>query len=201
MATFPGLREQKRLATSRRIQIAVLSLSHRKGVDSVTVEEISQHAGVSPRTFFNYFSSKEAAVLGDDPFELSPESVHAFVASSSPELLDDLLALMQSVAAVHSQDYEVHHLRKLVIRAHPQLLIQKIVSLREFEEKLSALIAQRLTRQGSEQNASGEEYARLVALVTTAALKHAWWCWADNADARSLTDLLNDSFRQLRTLR
>jgi AcrR family transcriptional regulator len=62
-----GMRERKRRATRNSIQRAVLVLALERGFDRVTVEEISQAAEVSPRTFFNYFSTKEAAVIGDVP--------------------------------------------------------------------------------------------------------------------------------------
>jgi len=58
-AAEPGLRERKRLATRRAIQFAVLELVSERGLEGVTVDEVSRRADVSARTFFNYFASKE----------------------------------------------------------------------------------------------------------------------------------------------
>ena len=59
-----GLREQKRLATKHRIEDAATRLVDESSFDKVTIEEICEAAGISRRTFFNYFSTKESAVIG-----------------------------------------------------------------------------------------------------------------------------------------
>src|SRR5438105_10431788 len=60
----PGgsLRERKKLATRQALGGAAMRLAIERGLDNVLVEDIAAAAGVSPRTFNNYFSSKGEAV-------------------------------------------------------------------------------------------------------------------------------------------
>lgn len=58
----PSRREQNKAATREAITAAALDLLRSKGYGNFTVEDVSDAAGVSRRTFFNYFSSIEAAL-------------------------------------------------------------------------------------------------------------------------------------------
>lgn len=58
-----GLRERKKLDTRRALSDAALALTfERGGLDNVTREEIAALAGVSVRTFNNYFAGKYEAL-------------------------------------------------------------------------------------------------------------------------------------------
>jgi len=59
-----GLRARKKLATREALSAAAYRLAIEKGLVHVRVEDIAAEAGVSPRTYNNYFSSREAAICG-----------------------------------------------------------------------------------------------------------------------------------------
>ena len=62
MANQIGLRERRRRQTSTDIRDAAMRLTQERGWDKLTIEEICIEAGISTRTFFNYFPNKESAI-------------------------------------------------------------------------------------------------------------------------------------------
>ncbi|WIM69255.1 TetR/AcrR family transcriptional regulator [Corynebacterium suedekumii] len=58
-----GLRETKKAATRTTMSRAAARLALAGGAESLTVAAVSDAAGVSPRTFHNYFTSMEQALL------------------------------------------------------------------------------------------------------------------------------------------
>jgi AcrR family transcriptional regulator len=57
-----GLRERKKADTRRALSDAALQLAFERGLENVTREDVADLAGVSPRTFNNYFSGKYEAL-------------------------------------------------------------------------------------------------------------------------------------------
>jgi AcrR family transcriptional regulator len=65
-----GLRETKKLQTRQAIAAAAMRLFVTRGFDHVTVGEIARDAGVSEKTVFNYFPTKEDIFFDEVPERL-----------------------------------------------------------------------------------------------------------------------------------
>lgn len=58
-------REISRRAVRKKIEAVAMELFLEKGFDATTVDQIAAEAGISPRSFFRYFPTKEDVVIGD----------------------------------------------------------------------------------------------------------------------------------------
>lgn len=201
VAIEPGLRERKRLATRRAILVSALRLVSERGLENVTVDEISRVADVSPRTFFNYFPSKEEALVGDGPRLPSDEAIEQFVAGGTGDVIRDLGTMFTSTAELAFSDHELIRLRKSVVSAHPELSAMRMQSFRVFEEQLVAVVSSRLANDDPQLAADAtrlHKRAQLTTMVGLAAVHHAWRCWAEStSDGDSMFDRLRESFDEL----
>ncbi|MEU1812545.1 TetR family transcriptional regulator [Micromonospora aurantiaca (nom. illeg.)] len=68
-----------------------------RGLDQVTVEEISEAADVSARTFFNYFPGKDEALLGDLPTDRKVLAARIVAAPSEASAFDALRLALDDV--------------------------------------------------------------------------------------------------------
>ena len=57
----------RRYRTAKKIQATAIQVAVRDGLANVTTEAIAKEAGISTRTFFNYYPYKEAAMMGPPP--------------------------------------------------------------------------------------------------------------------------------------
>ncbi|WP_411700527.1 TetR/AcrR family transcriptional regulator [Conyzicola sp.] len=204
-APEPGLRERKRLATRRAIQFAVLELVDERGLDNVTVDEISRVADVSPRTFFNYFTSKEEALIGEAPSLPASSTVEAFVAAGAQSnLLADLGEMMAASSGNLPDDLELLTLRRKLMKQHPQLFALRMATMRNFEDELGAVVARRLVADEPGLADDADELgqrSRLITFVAFGVMRHAWSRWADaGAGPDELASRLRASFAQLDAL-
>jgi AcrR family transcriptional regulator len=62
-----GLREAKKLATRQQLADVAMRLFATRGFDAVTVAEVAAEAGVSQKTVFNYFPTKEDLFYDEVP--------------------------------------------------------------------------------------------------------------------------------------
>lgn len=196
----PGLRERKRRATRRAILLAAITAVRENGLEAVTVDEIARIADVSPRTFFNYFPSKEAAIVGDGP-ELPDDDVQdAFVRDRSP-ILRAIASMFSSVISPALDDQEIVLMRRAITQKNPEIGSRRWVSIHRFEGELTELIARRLNDEHpalAAESLALASQARLIAFVAIAAMRHAWLDWMDDTSGTSgLLQHLDDSFAML----
>ncbi|MER7010393.1 helix-turn-helix domain-containing protein [Saccharopolyspora sp. NPDC000359] len=93
-------RRRRMAATAARMTSIARRLTAERGLSGFTVEEVCEQVGISRRSFFNYFASKDDAVLGV-PARKDDDELNAWFTSRgnpdvpgvSPTLLDDLVEL------------------------------------------------------------------------------------------------------------
>jgi AcrR family transcriptional regulator len=96
MTATPNLHEQRRRSTRDALRRAALASFARKGFANVTVTELAREAGVTERTFFRHFPSKEAVLFQD--YETQVEWLSEALAQrpASEALIDAVLASIAS---------------------------------------------------------------------------------------------------------
>jgi AcrR family transcriptional regulator len=96
MTATPNLHEQRRRSTREALRRAALASFARKGFANVTVTELAREAGVTERTFFRHFPTKEAVLFQD--YETQVEWLSEALAQRPPSeaLIDAVLASIAS---------------------------------------------------------------------------------------------------------
>lgn len=85
-----SLRDARKLRTKRALKDAALRLFATHGYEPTTTEEIAEKAGVSARTFFRYFPTKESVLFEGEGLWLE---TFADIYCSKPEELSDFDAI------------------------------------------------------------------------------------------------------------
>lgn len=190
-----GLRERKRAATQETIERAAISLALEHGYEHVTVDMICESSMVSPRTFFNYFGSKERVILGGTPPMPSDEEIDAFARATGSNLLADFVTLITSSLLKREPDADLFNARRMLITRTPELVTKEAARLGGLEDQFVAVILARYEVQG--RSLAGhpelEDEARMVVAVTTGVLQYLRRRWASSPPGVSTRDLLRSS--------
>jgi AcrR family transcriptional regulator len=190
----PGLRERKKRATRAALADAAVRLAAEHGAENVTVEAISSAAGVSPRTFFNYFDSHDDAFLMIDA-EVG-ERVRRAVREAPARLsvLDVLCEAFSAELMDVEERHEIWSLRAKVFQRSPHLLVRGLGAHMAEELELAEAVAERLG------GAKGEPiglYPRLVAAATTTAIRVSLEDWCTRTTEITFAEVFRDAFNHL----
>lgn len=183
-----GLRETKKLATRKELTRAARELVLEHGFDTMTVEMIAAAAQVSIRTFFNYFDSKETAVLGAPSEFGTPESRSEFLAGRpTGDLLTDLLHVISRSDGNDIPERAELHMLQRIMDAEPRLMATQLGRFVEWESAAATLLIERM--QADE--AIGDDpvgQARMIAAIAFTILRQAGQDWFHSEDPTSRTE-------------
>ena len=193
MTEAVGLRERKKAATRAALSQAAWSLMLDHGLEAATPEAIAQAAQVSPRTFRNYFSSREEAIV-DDLVQRYLAFVNRISARPIDESIwDSLSAVLASMATEIVGDRGKVAVLMRIVAESPAMRAQLLLVTEQVSWAITKVIAER-TGTDPEHDLS----PRLMASAVGTAISAAVSFWARNGTAAPLSDVLRDCLAQLR---
>lgn len=136
--TGVGLRERKKRETRSALTQAALGLFVDRGYDETTLADIAEAAGVSTRTIFSYFPSKED-ILFCTTSQMSASLAEALAAR--PAGTDALTTLREFILATVDLKTELDHKLGEVIAADETLRSRQRARIAELQDVLAAAIA------------------------------------------------------------
>ncbi|MER7891688.1 TetR/AcrR family transcriptional regulator [Micromonospora sp. NPDC094482] len=194
MTSDVGLRERKKRATRAALSHAAWSLMVEQGIDAVTAESVAATVDVSPRTFRNYFASREEAIL-DGIVQRSSWLVEALRARPAGEPVWDSFAhvLPDAIMRVLGEREDDVLALVRVSAENPAMLARQLTAFARVERLIAEVIAER-TGADVERDLA----PHLLAAVPGATMRAVVTFWADGATDATLPDLVRTSVAQLR---
>lgn len=169
MTSPSTLRDRRRIQTEREIQVAALRMALRNGYETVTTEMIAAEAGVSVRTFFNYYPNKEAAIVGRRS-EFSDNTLAWFQAASGP-LVEDLFEALRQLLEDKQPNRETTRMIDALLSHTPELVSAFHASLQILKEQMTDLAVSRLDEDARHD-------AEILAEIVAHATANAFRRWA-----------------------
>jgi AcrR family transcriptional regulator len=182
------LRERRRERTAREIQQAAMSLFAERGYAGVSVEDIAHEAGVSERTFFRYFASKDHLLVAEASRRI--DVIHESLVQQDDDL-DAWSALRNAVLDQSASEERTG--RKAAIwaqltREAPALLAKMIThGALEATNDIEVELARRLGVPAT------DPLPDVMMRVTLAAVQSAYLRWLEGDGGVQLVDLTTDA--------
>jgi AcrR family transcriptional regulator len=158
-------------------------LARERGWDKVTVEGICNEAGISTRTFFNYFPNKESAIAYG-PSDIPPELVEDFVAAG-PAPYSVVLAELITLAAHHVRDVpperEQAEAMLELAKTTPAVLAAFLADLERFQNHLTEIVSRR------QAMGPDDEISALISALAITAIRSGLESWS-SGDAKDPDD-------------
>jgi AcrR family transcriptional regulator len=185
------------LQTAEQLTAVSRRLTAERGLNGFTVEELCEEVDISRRTFFNYFASKEDAVIGIDPEGESQRFAEEFLARGSrgwEVVVDDITELIAGHFETAGIDAASHIELVAALEREPRLFQRFMGITREREVAARELVA---LREGVEHDDPRAE-AAVQLVATLMRVTGDRYFAADNT--RDFADILATSLAALRAV-
>ncbi|MEV6149605.1 helix-turn-helix domain-containing protein [Nonomuraea sp. NPDC052129] len=194
-----GLREQKKQATREALSAAALRLALERGPDNVRVDDIAEAVGVSVRTYNNYFSSREQAIVA--AINSEREARVASTVADRPDGVGLAAAIIEAIVDQYTDPGVPSREALLMITTRPALREAFFDTTSALEHPLTGAITRRL-------GDIDPQTARVLAASVAAAVRVAIEQWLHTTAASvtagglvvpsgSLADLLRTTLAPL----
>lgn len=196
----PLVAERQR-QTWTAIHHAAAAAALEQGPDAVTVAQIAAAAGISPRTFFNYFDSKEDAIIGVRPPSLTPEALQSLRDSEGTAPVKRVSHLVAEVAfSTIGPDVDLVQRRRLAA-AYPRLRTRLTQVFTDSRKHVASRLVEDVETPwlGVEGLPADLHEARALILLAGAVVTLAWTTDPDhfNAHRDAALDTAIDTFRKV----
>jgi AcrR family transcriptional regulator len=190
-----GMRERKKLAVRRALSSAAVRLAVERGLENVTIEDITAEADVSVRTFGNYFSGKYEAICAMGTDRARRIGAELLSRPAGEPLWEALVAAMLAhyEGADRAPDAEWMAGLRLVLSA-PAIRGEYLKVNADMQQALAAAIAAR-----AGLDAEQDMYPQILAGAVTAAAQVAVRRWFAAVPPVPLGPLLRQALDQLAT--
>lgn len=184
-----GLRERKRMAMIRRIQLTALDLFDRYGYQQVSVERIAAAAEVSPSSVYRHFGTKERLVLWD---EYDPVALQQLAEELPrlPPMAAVRLAMTSMLNAILQEEGDRVRRRVRYMVEEPAVAAASAVEALQMAEAIAAMLADGLGRDQTDAQVHLFAYGFVGAVM--GALRY-WYASGFRASLPDLVDQVVDS--------
>ncbi len=175
-STRTGLRERKKAATRLAIEEAAVEIACTQGYELATAEAIAEKANVSLRTFFNYFPSKDLAIMGRSRASISGERALQILTETGGDLLKGIAGIAAACVAETDPTSQLMRRRRRLVHENPALFHLHVTADLQFDAWLVGVVAEHLKASPSQRRlgdeATVEAEARLAVTVVSSAVHH-----------------------------
>ncbi|WP_160295455.1 TetR/AcrR family transcriptional regulator [Demequina aurantiaca] len=188
------------MAESRlRTEHAAIDLSLEHGFEAVTVDMICDAAEISARTFYNYFGTREAALLGDSKPMPSEDAIQAYIDSTGASEVEEFATLIAQTFNSEKVDRDLVRKRRELMDVSPELATLNFSRVTEARGQYAEIVSRRVAvvEPGLEPDERVTRAQYIVAL-TMGAMQVIGRGWLHGHTDMSVHEYLREAFVTIR---